>query len=48
LTNTGLKLLKIGALVRVSARRVKVAMASACPSRHEFALAHALLRNATA
>ena len=43
-----LKLLKIGALVRVSARRIKVAMASACPSRHEFALAHALLRNATA
>ena len=26
-----LKLLKIGALVRVSARRIKVAMASACP-----------------
>jgi hypothetical protein len=43
-----LKLLKIGALVRVSARRIKVAMASACPSQHEFALAHALLRNATA
>ena len=43
-----LKLLKLGALVRVSARRIKVAMASACPSRHEFALAHALLRNATA
>jgi hypothetical protein len=43
-----LKLLKIGALVRVSARRIKVAMASACPSQHEFALAHALLRNAAA
>src|SRR5690242_3831254 len=43
-----LKLLKLGALVRVSARRIKVAMASACPSQHEFALAHALLRNATA
>jgi Transposase DDE domain group 1 len=27
-----LKLLKIGALVRVSVRRIKVAMASACPA----------------
>src|SRR5690349_16020396 len=43
-----LKLLKLGALVRVSARRIKVAMASACPYQDEFALAHALLRNATA
>jgi Transposase DDE domain group 1 len=43
-----LKLLKIGALVRVSARRIKVAMASACPSQHEFALPHAMLRNAAA
>jgi DDE family transposase len=41
-----LKLLKIGALVRVSVRRVKVAMASAVPYQHEFRLAHALLRNA--
>ena len=41
-----LKLLKIGALVRVSVRRVKVAMASAYPYQHEFRLAHALLRNA--
>jgi hypothetical protein len=41
-----LKLLKIGALVRVSVRRVKIAMASACPSQHEFGLAHALLANA--
>jgi hypothetical protein len=39
-----LKLLKIGALVRLSVRRVTVAMASACPFQHEFALAHALLR----
>jgi DDE family transposase len=39
-----LKLLKIGALVRVSVRRVSVAMASAYPWQHEFALAHALLR----
>ena len=43
-----LKLLKIGALVRVSVRRVKVAMASAFPHQHEFRLAHALLRNAAA
>jgi hypothetical protein len=41
-----LKLLKIGALVRVSVRRVKIAMASACPSQHEFGLAHALPANA--
>jgi hypothetical protein len=34
-----LKLLKLGALVRVSVRRVKVAMASACPYQNEFALA---------
>lgn len=43
-----LKLLKIGALVRVSVRRIKVAMASAYPYQHEFALAHALLANAAA
>ena len=43
-----LKLLKIGALVRVSVRRVAVAMASACPSQHAFALAHAFLRRAGA
>ena len=41
-----LKLLKIGALVRVSARRIKVAMASACAWRDAFALAQARLRNA--
>ena len=41
-----LKLLKIAALVRVSVRRVKIAMASACPWQHEFGLAHALLANA--
>ena len=38
-----LKLLKIGALVRVSVRRIKLAMASACPYQHEYALAHACL-----
>ena len=41
-----LRLLKIGALVRISVRRVSIAMASACPSQHEFALAHAMLRRA--
>jgi hypothetical protein len=35
-----LKLFKIGALVRVSFRRVKIAMASACLYQNEFALAH--------
>jgi Transposase DDE domain group 1 len=39
-----LKLLKIGALVRVSVRRISVAMASACPWQHEFGLAHAMLQ----
>ena len=38
-----LKLLKIGALVRISVRRVKIAMASAHPFQAEFALAHARL-----
>jgi len=41
-----LKLLKIGALVTISVRRIKIAMASACPYAHEFGLAHALLTNA--
>jgi DDE family transposase len=43
-----LKLLKIGALVKISVRRIHVAIASACPCQHEFALAHALLRRAGA
>jgi hypothetical protein len=43
-----LKLLKLGALVRISVRRIRVAMASACPWQNEFALAHARLRNAVA
>src|SRR4051812_14055236 len=38
-----LKLLKIGALVRRSVRRVTVAMASAFPHQTEFALAHVRL-----
>jgi hypothetical protein len=41
-----LRLLKIGALIRVSVRRIKIAMASACPWQDAFALAHARLRNA--
>jgi hypothetical protein len=43
-----LRLLKIGALVRISVRRISVAMSSACPSQHEWALAHAMLRRAAA
>jgi hypothetical protein len=43
-----LRLLKIGALVRVSVRRIKVAMASACPWQDAFELAHARLSNAIA
>jgi Transposase DDE domain group 1 len=35
-----LKLLKPGALVRVSVRRIKIAIASACPLRGVFATAH--------
>jgi len=43
-----LKLLKVGALVRISVRRVAFAMASGCPWQPEWALAHARLRNAAA
>ena len=39
-----LKLLKLGARVTVSVRRIKIAIASACPYQAEFALAHARLR----
>jgi Transposase DDE domain group 1 len=41
-----LKLLKIGALVKISARRVKIAFASACPSAAEWRLAAARLAHA--
>jgi hypothetical protein len=41
-----LKLLKMGALVRVSVRRIKIAMASAYPYRDTFGRAHALLAEA--
>ena len=43
-----LMLLKIGAQVRISVRRVKLAMASGYPWQREWALAHARLRNAAA
>jgi len=43
-----LKLLKLGALVRISVRRIKFAMASACPWQDEFALAHLRLHHAAA
>ena len=43
-----LKLLKIGALVRTSVRRIKFAMASGCPYQRDFALAHIALTNAAA
>jgi hypothetical protein len=41
-----LKLLKIGALVRTSVRRIKVAMASACPYQTEYHLAYLYLQRA--
>jgi hypothetical protein len=41
-----LKLLKIGAQVRKSVRRIKVAMASACPYQTEYHLAYLYLRRA--
>jgi hypothetical protein len=43
-----LKLLKIGAQVRTSVRRIKVAMASACPYQDEYHLAYLYLRRAAA
>ncbi len=43
-----LKLLKIGAQVRKSVRRIKVAMASACPYQAEYHLAYLYLRRAAA
>jgi hypothetical protein len=38
-----LKLLKIGALVRISVRRVKIAMTSSHPRQRDWAIAHAAL-----
>jgi hypothetical protein len=43
-----LKLLKIGAQVRRSVRRIKVAMASACPFQTEYHLAYLYLQRAAA
>src|ERR1700712_5670541 len=43
-----LKLLKIGALVTISVRRIRFAMASGCPNQPEWALVHARLQNASA
>ena len=43
-----LKVLKIGAQVRKSVRRIKVAMASACPYQTEYHLAYLYLRRAAA
>jgi hypothetical protein len=37
------KLFKIGALVTISVRRIKIACATACPYKHVFAAAHAAL-----
>jgi Transposase DDE domain group 1 len=43
-----LKLLKIGAQVRKSVRRIRIAMASACPYQAEYHLAYLYLRRAAA
>jgi hypothetical protein len=43
-----LRLLKIGALVSRSVRRVRIAMASSCPDQATFAAAHALLQRTVA
>ena len=42
-----LRLLKIGALVKISCRRIKLAMASAFPCQQEYALARLRLAQAT-
>jgi hypothetical protein len=41
-----LKLLKLGAQVRTSVRRIHFAVASSCPNQAEFAIAHLYLRRA--
>jgi hypothetical protein len=41
-----LKLLKLGAQIRTSVRRVHFAIASGCPNKVEFAMAHLYLRRA--
>jgi hypothetical protein len=42
------KLLKIGALVRISVRRVRIAMASACPYQRDYRSAYIRLGQASA
>lgn len=42
-TGTDLKLLKLAGLVRISARRIKFALASACPYADQWRLAAARL-----
>lgn len=41
-----LKLFKLGALVKTSVRRIHFAIASGCPNKTEFAMAHLYLRRA--
>ena len=41
-----LRLLKLGAQVRSSVRRIHFAIASGCPNQDEFALAHIYLQRA--
>ncbi len=41
-----LRLFKLGAQVRISVRRIRFAIASGCPNRVEFAMAHLYLRRA--
>jgi len=41
-----LKLLKLGALVRTSMRRIHFALASGCPNKVEFEMAYLYLRRA--
>lgn len=41
-----LKLLKLGAQVRTSVRRIHFAIASSCPNQIEFEMAHLYLRRA--
>jgi len=43
-TTIRLKLLKLGARVRISARRVHFAIASSCPNQHEFGAAYLALK----
>ncbi len=45
-TTIRLKLLKLGAQVRTSVRRLHFALAAGCPNREEFAMAHLYLRRA--